>query len=51
MLSFTYRKTVNFFIAYQLHTWSRSLNADFTLTEGLFGVVQLNKNVDPDKYS
>ena len=31
-------------------TCSRDLNTDFTLGNGLFGVVKLTKNPDPDKY-
>ena len=49
-LSFTHRNAVNNFIVYELDTWSRKLNADFKLKDFLFGVVQLIKYVDPDKY-
>ena len=41
---------MNFFIAYELNTWSRDLNPDFTLKDCLFGGVKLAKNVDLDKY-
>ena len=40
----------NFFIVYELDTWSRDLNSDFTLKDCLFGGVKLAKNTDPDKY-
>ena len=33
-----------------MNTWSRGLNADFTLDDYLFGLVKFTKNVDPDKY-
>ena len=39
-----------FLIAYELDTWPRGLNSDFTLKDALFGGVKLAKNVDPDKY-
>ena len=39
-----------FFIAYELDTWPRDLNSDFTLKDCLFGGVKLTKNADPDKY-
>ena len=35
-----------FFIAYELDTWSRDLNSDFTLKHCLFGGVKLAKNAD-----
>ena len=38
-----------FFIAYELDTWSRDLNSDFTLQHCLFGGVKLAKNADPNK--
>ena len=41
---------INFIIVYELDTWSRSLNSDFTLKDCLFGGVKLAKNVDLDKY-
>ena len=40
---------INFFIVYELDTWSRDLNSDFTLNDCLFGGVRLAKNADPDK--
>ena len=41
---------INFFIVYELDTWSRNLNSDFTSKEFLFGGVKVSKNADPDKY-
>ena len=41
---------VNLFTAYELDTWSRDLNTDFTLKDCLFGAVKLTKNADVDKY-
>ena len=40
-----------FFIAYELDSWPRDLNTDFTLGGRLFGGAKLSKNADPDKYS
>ena len=34
-----------------LDTWSRNLNASFTLKDDFFGVAKLIKNADADKYS
>ena len=42
---------VNFFIVYELNSWPRDLNTDFTLASCLFGGFKLAKNSDPDKYS
>ena len=36
-----------FFIAYELDTWSRDLNSDFTLKYCLLRGVKLVKNADP----
>ena len=41
---------VNLFIVYELDTWSRNLNTDFTLKDCFFRAVKLTKNADPDKY-
>ena len=46
---FTPKNVVNIFIVYELNTWSRDLNTDFTLKDCLFGAVKLTKNADPDK--
>ena len=35
---------------YELDTWSRDLNTDFTSKDWLFGAVNLTKNANPDKY-
>ena len=41
---------VNIFIVYELNTWSRDLNTEFTLKKCLFASVKLTKNADTDKY-
>ena len=38
-------------IVYELDSWPRDLDSDFTLGGCFFGGVKLTKNVDPDKYS
>ena len=43
-------KNVIFFIVYELDSWPRDLNTDFTLGGCFFGGVKLIKNADPDKY-
>ena len=43
------QKCSSFFIVFELDTWSRDLNADFTLKEYLFGAIKWNKNADPDE--
>ena len=50
-VTFIPRNVVNLFIVYESNTWSRNLNADFTLKDRLFGAVKLTKNADPEKYS
>ena len=40
-----------YFIVYELDTWPRDLNSDFTSKDFLFGGVKLAKNPDPDKYA
>ena len=47
---FTHQNVVNLFIVYELDTWLRDLNTDFTLKDYLFGSVKLTKNADPDKH-
>ena len=47
--AFTPKHAVNLFIVCELDTWSRDLDADFTLKDCLFGCVKLPKNADPDK--
>lgn len=43
-VTFTPRNLVTLSIVYELDTWSRDLNTDFTLTDCLFGTVKLTKN-------
>ena len=43
------KNVVDLSISYQLDTWSRDLNTDFTLRNCLFGVVKLTKNADSCK--
>ena len=43
-------RILNFFITYQLDTWSEDLDGDYNLNDCLFGAVKLTKNADPDKY-
>ena len=50
-VTFTPRNLVTLSIVYELDTWSRGLNTDFTLTGCLFGTVKLTKNSNSDKYS
>ena len=37
-------------IVYELDTWTKDLNSDFTSKYCLFRAVKLAKNADPDKY-
>ena len=48
-LSYTYGKTVNIYIVYELGA-SNSFNDDPTLKSSLFGAVRLTKNADIDKH-
>ena len=48
--TFTHSNRIKFFIIYELDTWSRDLNSDFTLKDCLFGGIRLAKNANPDKY-
>ena len=41
---------IDFFIVYELDTWSQDLNSDFPLKDCLLWSVKLAKNADPDKY-
>ena len=50
-VTFTGNIVVNLFIAYELDRWSKDLNANFTLNDGLFGAVKITQNAHPDKYS
>ena len=47
---FLHKNVVNLYITYELDTWSRDLNIDFTLVNCLFGAVMLTKSDNPDKY-
>ena len=47
--AFTLSK-VNLFVLYEVDTWSRDLNADFTLKDCLSVAVKLTKNANQDKY-
>ena len=47
----TPKNVVNLFTAYELDTWSRDLDIDFTLKYCLFRSINLNKNTDKYKYS
>ena len=47
---FIHRNVVNLYISFELDTWSRDSNTDFTLDHCLFGVVKLTKNANPHKY-
>ena len=48
-VSSIHRNAANLYISYELDTWSRELNTDFTLGSCFFGAVKLAKNTDPDK--
>ena len=48
-VSFLHKNIVNLHITYELHTWSKDLNTDFTLGNCLFGAVKLTNNADSDK--
>ena len=48
--TFTHRNIGNLFFVYELNTWSKNSNTDFTLGDCLFGVVKLTKNTHPNKY-
>ena len=39
------------FVVYELGTWPRDLNTNFTLGGCFFGGIKLTKNADPVKYS
>ena len=43
-------KEIKLFIPYELDTWSRDLNTDFTLKDCSFRAVKLSNNVNWDKY-
>lgn len=47
---FAHRNVVNLFIAYELDTWPRDLNTNFTLSDFSLGSAKFTKNADPNKY-
>ena len=49
-LSFLHKNIANLYILYELDTWPKDLNTDFTLGNCLFRAVKLTTNTDPDKY-
>ena len=49
-VSFLHKNVVNLYTSYELDTWSRNLNTEFTLGNCLFGAVKLTKNSDLYKY-
>ena len=48
--TYTPPNRTNFFIVYELGTWSQDLNSNFTLRDCLFRGVKLASNAHPDKY-
>ena len=46
---FTPNNVVNLLIVYELHRWSRNLNADYTLKDCLFEAFKITKNADLGK--
>ena len=40
----------NFFVIYELDTWSKDSNSEYFLEDCLFGSANLSKNSDLDKY-
>ena len=48
--AFTPKNVVIFFIVYELDTWSRDINTDFTLKNCFFGSEKITKNADSDNY-
>ena len=48
--TFTHRNSVNLYFVYELNTWSRDLNMDFTLGDCQIKALKLTKNADLDKY-
>ena len=49
-VSFIHANVVTLYIFYELDTWFRDLNTNFTFDNCLFGAVKLTKNSDSDKY-
>ena len=50
-MTFTHRNAVNLYFVYELNTWSKDLNMDFTLGDCQFGELKLTKNVNPNKFN
>ena len=48
-LFFLHKIVVNLYISYTLDKWPKHIDADFTLSNCLFGAVKVTKNADPDK--
>ena len=48
--TFTPANRINLFIVYDLDTWSRDLNSNFTLKDCFFGGVKFAENAHPEKY-
>ena len=48
--TFIPKNVVNLFVVYELYTWSRDLNTDFTLKTCFLGAVSLTRNADTDNY-
>ena len=49
--SYTPPNRINVFIIYELDSWLRDLDSDFTLRSCLFGGVKLATNAIPDKHA
>ena len=50
-MTFTHRNAVNLYFVYELNTWSKDLNMDFTLGDCQFGALKLTQNVNPNKFN
>ena len=48
---YTPKNMVKLFIVYELDTWSRDWNTDFSLGGCLFGAAKLTKKTDKDKWN
>ena len=46
---YNFRTLINLYISYELDSWSRDLNTDFTLNNFLFGSVKSTKNAESDQ--
>ena len=45
------RNVVNFFVVYELDTWKRALNTNYTLGDCLFRAAKITQNADSNKYA